>query len=163
MEAVQLTNKLRTQSLTDEKARRREADEAREELLTHAGLNKRGNTLVEARRAWEKTSEAVNRWQTLKVLTDNQVELANELEELTILSNSQEELDAALTIADQAVNRVVELAALVNQHCALTVTHDQLVTDLVTLDKTVTVLQKELTELIGTTCPYCGQGIKHQC
>jgi DNA repair ATPase RecN len=83
MEAVREANKRRTEALTDEKARTREAEEAREEILTHKGLSIRLKAVEAAREALDSA-----RWHEQRL---------RGLEQLIVAHNySYGELDAAL-------------------------------------------------------------------
>jgi DNA repair protein SbcC/Rad50 len=159
MEAVQRANKLRTQANADEKARTREAEEAREELLTHTGLTTRTEAIKAVRQAYEAASELTQKWHTLSLLEREYQELIPKLSEITIVDTSV--LQIQLSATESAVHSLLELEQIEQEHLALL---DKLNDCNVILEDTqmrIDTKLEQIHELVGDTCPLCEQRIEH--
>lgn len=159
MEAVQRANKLRTQSVADEKSRTREAEEAREELLTHAGLSARIKAAQAARDAYTAVEQLVSQWQELVALNNAYVELSEEIASLKVVPT--EGLQQRLQAAMDAVDVMSGLERLYREYDGCKADWLDAALEINDLDNQITDLQNNIQEMLGDNCPLCQQRIEH--
>lgn len=157
MEAVQLANKYRTQALNDEKARLREAEEARAELLGHEGINERARTLALARTAYESALEAASDWQAVVQLQEVFRKAEQERKLNTEILKRNLDVDALVFKAEQAVSTVSELERLSNDCKKLLVQRAKEIQARENLECEITTLDNDTAKLLedAAICPLC--------
>lgn len=161
MEAVQLANKRRTAALTDAKARQREAEEARDELLTHAGLSVRQKALTVARETHRAASEVATQCQGLENLIRDFIKFRNLLTETEKSIKKSKGVDDLLSYAEKTVDTLQRLERLV-EHREIA---EQRLTSSVEAVTNSTIAQSEIEtrihDLISDNgiCPLCNQAV----
>lgn len=159
MEAVAKANKLRTQALADEKARLREAEEAREELLSHAGINARDKALSIARDRLRAAHEAVARWENIVSLKQSYDNLSATRDHQGQLHDTDPSLESRLADGLAAVSRLRGLYKLRASHQELGTAKVSVQLDAGFAEDNLKLYTNQIDELMGETCPLCGSAI----
>lgn len=155
MEAVRETNRFRTEALNIVKARDKEAEECRSQILTHSNLTAKLDYLAKARKEFDDTQEIDIAYQALKSLVDNHVQIDSMLTSIPVNTD--------LEIGVGSLDKLIETQKIL--HFALT-NHQQAISSaslakskMQTLQNEINTLHDSIHELMQQAgqCPYCGR------
>lgn len=159
MEAVREANRRRTEASQDEKARAREAEEAREELLSHSGLTARSKALNAAREAYDAALDAEGWLRLLETLLEVYGDVEHELAQITVTDTAK---------VTEAVTRAEEMTAryrTLDKFLAVKNSLDGQVSQITEVITNATIARSETEARIhdvlvdAGVCPLCGQGV----
>ena len=158
-EAVSKANKIRVAALADEKARTREAEETKAEILTHAGLKKRSELVVQARKLYERAKGAEDRLNALRALQRDYEETVEALAQARKLTHSLSDPVAAYDKALSALTRLDFLENLSDEYTRTIKLIEQTQLETAGFDESIEELEQQIHELMGDSCPLCNQEI----
>lgn len=163
MEAVGVVNRGRKAATTDATVRQREADEARDELLTHKGIGARGEALVAARAAFNSAQKKVAAWEQLVQFSEafTKLEQEQKVNNLTELSRHSLNLEKAQVKVDDAVGRLTVLQDLQKSYNDLVLKRASYEAQVSVCQEVIDETEQELHNLLeqSGTCPLCGKGM----
>lgn len=161
MEAVQKANKRRTEALTDAKARTREAEEAREEILSHKGITARGKALKAARDALSAVKTQIQNIAGLEILLDDKANVNSVFQKAKGTLIDTDKLLSRLSTVESAIIEVKALESLVSQRQKITTAYDSLVKAGTNTTLKRSEIETTIHDLMSDNgrCPLCGQGV----
>lgn len=161
MQAVQEANKRRSVALADEKARTREVDETREELLTHKGLSARVKAVETSERALSVAKDAYYRFSTVTGLLSEFSGAKSRLERAEAVLRQASVTTDALTEATKAVHELQRLEQLIGKYQTATLALDQAVEVAANATLAKSELETKIHDLLSDAgiCPLCSQAV----
>lgn len=161
MEAVQKANKRRTEALNDAKARTREAEEAREEILSHKGITARGKALKAAREALNAAKAQIQQMAELESLLEDKARIDEIFQKTKGALVDTDKLLSGLSMVESAIIEVKALESLVSQRQKTTTAYDSLVKAVTNATLKRSEIETTIHDLMSDNgyCPLCGQGV----
>lgn len=155
MEAVQKANRLRTEALNDAKARTREAEEARNEILLHKGLSTKEKTLQAVREQLRAVKDLFKNKDELENLLREKINIDQEMSELP----QHQEID--ILEAEQAVVDASNLEELIVERAGTNMDFQYSCLAIMNLEEQIQDIEDEINSILEESgvCPLCSQKI----
>lgn len=158
MEAVRESNRLRTEALAEAKARTKETEECKQQLLTFVGIKGRVKSLELARTLFEDAKAIITRQDALASLIKINDEITAALEHLNPQAMPTINFSEIDELEDKAnrLNKLLSYYELVNHNLK------EELQELTKTEQQLKSFENEIHELIQDSgqCPLCGQEVK---
>lgn len=161
MEAVSKANRMRLEALNDVKFREREAEEARTELVTHAGLTERSKRLEDAREALRAAQQAIQNMAEVDALISRHDLLVEDLERFTLIADQALNLDSELSRLEALAVMYEELVNLLANYEEVTDRAEQSEIEANALTGILQEIETEIHNVLEEAgiCPLCQQTV----